>query len=60
MSHMLHKADGDDGLGGSADNGDRRLPVAPGIGHRSQPSVSKTGIWWLALATATVPTLLRR
>ena len=59
MSHMLHKADGDDGLGGSTDSGDRRLPVAPDRGHQSQPTVLRTERWWPGLTMAAAPERLQ-
>ena len=60
MSRILHKVDGDDGLGGSTDNGDRLLPVAPGRGHQFQQTVSMTGRWWLDLTLAVALARLRR
>ena len=60
MNRILHKADGDDGPGGSTDNGDRLLLVAHGRGHQFQQAVSMTGRWWLALTMAVVPARLRR
>ena len=60
MNRILHKADGDDGLGGSTDNGDRLLPVALGREHQFQQAVSMTGRWWLDLTMAVAPARLRR
>ena len=59
MSRTLHKADGDDGLGGSTDSGDYRLPIAPGRGHQSQPVVLKTERWWPGLTMVIAPERLR-
>ena len=55
MSRTLHKADGDDGLGDSTDSVDYRLPIAPGRGHQSQPTVLRTERWWPGLTMATAP-----